>query len=184
MSYATTYRRTDTYSGPRRMLSRFDGECAGCGGKIVKGTEITWGRAQGARHFPICPEQSEPVEPKPEQTAPARIAVEDQGVYVLPDGTICKVQANRQKTRTYAKRWTVIGGARLAENGEHVHGEYAYEAGLVSIVAESGRKMSYEEAAAFVLRYGQCARCGRRLKAADSVERGIGPVCVNYFRGE
>lgn len=41
--------------------------------------------------------------------------------------------------------------------------------------------MTLDEAKAFILRYGQCVRCGRRLKAAESVERGIGPVCVRYF---
>jgi len=112
---------------------------------------------------------------------PTRVAVEDSGVYVMPDGSIVKVQANREKTRTYAKRWTVIPGIRLTEAGSKEHGEYVYEPSLVQEVARSGRKMSLEEAKAFILRYGQCARCSRELKDANSVERGIGPVCVKYF---
>jgi len=41
--------------------------------------------------------------------------------------------------------------------------------------------MSLDAAKAFILRYGRCVRCSRRLKAAQSVERGIGPVCMAYF---
>lgn len=111
----------------------------------------------------------------------ARIAVEDAGVYVLPNGDVVKVQGNREKTRTYAKRWTVADSDRLAANGEHVKGEYVYEAGLVQEVAAYGRKMSLEEAKAFILQYGQCVRCGRKLKDGKSVERALGPVCVTYF---
>ena len=111
----------------------------------------------------------------------ARLAVEDAGVYVMPDGGIVKVQANQDKTRTYAKRWVVIGGERLNETDDRVHGEYQYEPGLVQQVATQGRKMTLDEAKAFILRYGQCARCSRKLVAAKSVEAGIGPVCIKYF---
>lgn len=112
---------------------------------------------------------------------PARIAVEDEGVYVLPDGTICKVQATRDKARTYAKRLVEIGGTRATEAGSRVNAEYQYEQGLVQRVASEGRKLTLEEAKALTLRYGWCIRCGRHLKAAESVERGMGPVCVTYF---
>ena len=111
----------------------------------------------------------------------ARLAVEEAGVYVMPNGDIVKVQANSDKSRTYAKRWVVINGERLNENDDHVRGEYVYEQGLVQQVAQFGRKMTLDEAKAFILRYGQCARCSRKLKAALSVERGIGPICVRYF---
>jgi hypothetical protein len=33
----------------------------------------------------------------------------------------------------------------------------------------------------FTTRYGKCIVCGRHLKAAKSVEAGIGPVCIKYF---
>jgi hypothetical protein len=41
--------------------------------------------------------------------------------------------------------------------------------------------MNFEKAKALTIRYGRCICCGRRLKAAQSVERGIGPVCRRYF---
>jgi len=110
-----------------------------------------------------------------------QISVDEAGVYVLSNGDIVKVQANREKTRTYAKRLVEIGGVRLTEAGERVNAEYQYEPGLIQQVAAQGRKMTLEEAKTFILRYGFCARCARQLKDATSVERGIGPVCIQYF---
>ena len=117
--------------------------------------------------------------------APAGTAltVEDKGVYVLPDGTIVKLQANKAKTAVYSMRWVEIGGTRLTEAGPKVKAEYQYEPALKAQVASQGRKMNLEEAKAFIVRYGVCSRCGRQLKAADSVEAGIGPVCITYFGG-
>jgi hypothetical protein len=116
--------------------------------------------------------------------APARIAVEDAGVYALPDGTVVRVKANKAKTRTYASRWTPTKHLdRLMEAGAHEHGEYVYEQGLVAEVARSGRKLTLEEAKAHSIRYGQCVRCGRALRDGKSVEQGMGPVCIRYFQG-
>jgi hypothetical protein len=112
---------------------------------------------------------------------PARLEVEHQGVYVLPDGAVVRVKANREKTRVYASRWTVTGQDRLTEAGTHEHGEYVYEAGLIRQVEREGRKMTGEEARAHSLRYGQCVRCGRGLVDGKSVEAGMGPVCRKYF---
>lgn len=156
------------------ITARFASQCGRCGQAIAVGSQINWVRGQKATHI-ACPA------PKVEQAPVARMAVEDAGVYVMADGSIVKVKANRDKSRTYAMRWTVIGGERLTEADSRVHGEYTYEPGLVQQVAAEGRKMTLDEAKAFILRYGLCCRCGRRLKAADSVERGIGPVCVKYF---
>lgn len=111
----------------------------------------------------------------------ARLAVEDAGVYRLADGTIVKVQANKEKSRVYAKRLVEIGGERLTEAGAHVHAEYRYEAGLIAQVEREGVKLTLEEAKALTIRYGFCIRCGRHLKAAQSVEQGMGPVCITYF---
>lgn len=115
--------------------------------------------------------------------APARLQVEDAGVYKLPDGTICKVQANREKTKTYAKRLVEIGGERATESGERIHAEYQYAPGLVDQVAREGVKLTLAEAKALSVRYAFCIRCGRSLKDAKSVEAGMGPVCITYFAG-
>lgn len=103
------------------------------------------------------------------------------GVYVLEDGTIVKAQPNKTKTNVYTSRWVEITGERLVDaTEEHVHGEWVYAPELKARLDEA-RKMTLDEAKDFILRYGRCVRCSRRLKAADSVERGIGPVCVRYF---
>ncbi len=34
-----------------------------------------------------------------------------------------------------------------------------------------------------MIRYGVCARRGRFLKVAEPVERGIGPICWQWFKG-
>ena len=99
----------------------------------------------------------------------------------MPDSEIVQIKQTRDKQRTYAKRWIHISGVRLTEAGSREHGEWEYVPGLVNQVAELGRKMTMDEAKAFILRYGQCVRCGRHLKDANSVERGIGPVCIQYF---
>jgi len=133
--------------------------------------ETALDEAAGARFAPVAP------------AGPARLAVEDAGVYVLPDGSVCRVKANREKTRTYASRWTATHQDRLMGDGAHAHGEYVYEAGLVALVAAQGRKMTLAEAKAHSVKYGTCIRCGRALKDGKSVEQGMGPVCVRYFQG-
>jgi hypothetical protein len=155
------------------ITARFASVCARCGNRIEVGSKIEWERGQKAVHSELCKPVAEVERP--------RIDVENQGVYVMPDGSIVKVKANREKTRTYAMRWSVINGQRLNENDDRVHGEYVFEPGLVQQVAVEGRKMTLAEAKAFTLRFGICCRCGRHLKDATSVERALGPVCVKYF---
>lgn len=105
------------------------------------------------------------------------------GVYVFPNGQIVKTQPNKAGTNVYTKCWVEINGERLVDaTEERVHGEWEYAPELKSQLG-TARKMTLDEAKAFILRYGQCCRCSRKLKAADSVERGIGPVCVKYFGG-
>jgi hypothetical protein len=186
--------------GERRVLvAKYAGQCRSCRRPTEIGETIYWAAGAGA----ICqdcqdgkPVQtvlpaaaspvSEIVEAATDWEAKERpsIAIEDAGVYVLPDGTIVKVQANREKTRTYAKRFVEIRAERATEAGPRAHGEYQYEPGLVEEVARTGRRMNLEEAKAFILRYGFCVRCGRHLKAAQSVEEGLGPICRRYFAGE
>lgn len=172
------------------ITARFASRCPRCDQQITVGIPINWERGKPATHTVCQPLPSFHCEHGKSNhcsvdgvplTEPLRIPVDQVGVYVLPDGTIVKVQPNQEKTRTYAKRWTVINGQRLTEADTRVKGEYVFEPGLVQQVAAEGRKMTLEEAKAFILRYGQCCRCSAKLKDAKSVERGIGPVCVKYF---
>jgi len=120
----------------------------------------------------VCPETPTPT---------SKQQALEPGIYMDGEGAIWKVQPNKAKTNVYAKVWTAHNGERLTLGGERTHGEWDYvPGGLKSVVA--ARRMTLDEAKQFILIYGSCVRCGRTLKAADSVERGIGPVCVTYFR--
>lgn len=82
--------------------------------------------------------------------------------------------------RLYAKRLVNFDGTRLNQNGEHVKFEWVYAPGIVGRLAMTD-KMTVEDGKAFMLVYNSCLRCNRHLRAATSVERGIGPVCIKYF---
>jgi uncharacterized protein DUF6011 len=122
------------------------------------------------------------------QPARQSVKIEDAGVYVLED-LIVKMKANKAKTATYPMLWTEISGERLNGEDAHVRGEWRYiedwqeRRTLVDRIVANGRRMNLGEAKAFIIRYGQCVRCSRHLKAAKSVEAGIGPVCIKYFEG-
>jgi hypothetical protein len=103
------------------------------------------------------------------------------GVYELPSGEIYVVKPNREGTRVYAKRLVETPSDRLTEQGEHVKFDFVYESGAVYKLRPE-HQMSVTRAKELMIRYGRCIVCGRYLKVAESVERGIGPVCIKYFR--
>jgi hypothetical protein len=69
---------------------------------------------------------------------------------------------------------------RMTEVGEVVDFELEYAPGLIRDLREEHR-MPKARAIEFTTRYGRCIVCGRHLKAAKSVEAGIGQVCIKYF---
>lgn len=101
------------------------------------------------------------------------------GVYEV-DRVVYVVKPNRTKTAVYAKRLVEIGGRRLTEAGEVANIEFVYAPGAVKLIRPEHR-MTTERARTLTLVYGRCLNCGRHLKAAESVERGIGPVCAKAF---
>jgi len=73
-------------------------------------------------------------------------------------------------------------GERLPLDSDgQTKGRYAFTPGLIYRVAREGRRMTLDEAKAFILIFRQCARCARKLSAKKSVEDGIGPTCITYF---
>ena len=100
------------------------------------------------------------------------------GVY-LHDDNIFVVQYNKTKTRLYALR-LVESPPRLNEEGVTVDFDLQYAPGIIFALKEE-QKMTVEQAKPFMIRYGKCLKCKRKLKAASSVERGIGPVCIQYY---
>lgn len=110
------------------------------------------------------------------------VAVTDPGVY-RRDGEVYIVKPNREKTKLYAKRLVELGenAQRLAGDGSIIYGvEFEYAPGAIYKLSPEDR-MPFEDAKALTARYAKCIVCGRGLKAAQSVERGIGPVCRIYF---
>ena len=102
------------------------------------------------------------------------------GVYEV-NGEIFNLKFNKAKTNLYAQRLVEKPGVdRLAESGDVVHIEFEYAPGVVRRL-KPHHKMSIERARELTIRYGRCLACGRRLKNAESVERGIGPVCRKAF---
>lgn len=106
-------------------------------------------------------------------------AVTQPGVYKM-DGVIYVVKPNKEKTGLYAKRIRELNSTRLTEAGTVVEIEFDYMPGAVYDLKPE-HKMPLDEAKQYTIRYGRCIVCGRELKKAESVERGIGPICAGYF---
>lgn len=107
---------------------------------------------------------------------PAKLA---PGVYQTATG-IYVVKPTKDRQRIYAKRLVETGSERLTASGEHKRIQFEYEAGAIYRIQPEDR-MSAEEAKRLTVLYGHCIVCGRFLKAGESVERGIGPVCFKYL---
>jgi len=105
------------------------------------------------------------------------------GVYELPTGEIYVVKLNAAKNRVYAKKLVEIAGERLTETGQTANFDFVYEMGAIYKI-QPQHLMPLERAKTLMIKYGRCIACGRRLKQKVSVERGIGPICIKYFRGE
>jgi hypothetical protein len=115
---------------------------------------------------------------RPDVPAPTTAAVEE-GVYER-DGVVYVVKRARESGNLYAKRIVEIGGERLTEAGTVINAEFEYAPGAIRNLGPE-HKMPLDRAKALTIRYGFCIACGRHLKAAQSVEQGIGPICRGKF---
>lgn len=107
------------------------------------------------------------------------VTIKSPGVFEK-DGQIFVVKQNRTRTRLYAKK-LVETSERLTQEGKKVNFDFVYDRGAIYNLSENDR-MSVERAKEFMIRYGRCIACGRRLKVAKSIEQGLGPVCEKYFK--
>lgn len=93
---------------------------------------------------------------------PTRSAeLEEDRLYEL-DGEIYRTVRSGQGN-LYAKIWDGTGWAYAAGAIRHLRPEH---------------RMTVERAKELSVRFGRCIRCGALLTAEESVERGIGPVCI------
>lgn len=106
---------------------------------------------------------------------------ENQGVY-LKNGEVYVVKLNKAKTHLYAKRLVEAPGdqRRVTEAGTRSSFDLEYAPGVMKTLRPSDR-MRLEDAREVMTKYGRCLYCRHPLKAADSVERMVGPVCSKRF---
>lgn len=97
-----------------------------------------------------------------------RTEVPELGAYRLTDGRIVRIVNNQDKTRRYGKMY------------DEQSGRWEYVRGLGSLV-KGLTPLTLAEAEEFGVRTGQCAICARTLTRAESIARGIGPVCAGKF---
>jgi hypothetical protein len=102
------------------------------------------------------------------------------GVYESEDG-IFVVKLTQDKERVYAKK-LVESPNRLTESGEIVQFDFEYAPGAIYKLTPE-QMMPIERARELMIKYGHCIVCSRLLKDPHSVEQGIGPVCIKYFKG-
>jgi hypothetical protein len=118
--------------------------------------------------------------PRPERARGLHPPVElTPGVYEV-DGVAYVVKPNRRGDGMYAKRIRELNSTRVTEAGTFVAVEFEYEPGAIRRIRPEHR-MPFERARELTIRYGRCIVCGRTLRAGESVEQGIGPVCVRSF---
>ena len=97
-------------------------------------------------------------------SAPELVA---EGIYRRSsDGSMFRVQTSEQGRR-YAKLLMPSGG-------------WGYEKGAIYTLKPAER-LSLAELEAWGLSTGVCAVCGRLLSTAESLARGIGPVCASRY---
>lgn len=119
--------------------------------------------------------------------APKPSAVEiTEGFWISDDGpdsiNVWKVQPGKikyagHKPGLYAKK------LRVWEEGGKKKGRFEYvKGGIYRLKENSPRPLTIPEAQKYGKLFGVCARCGRVLSVADSVDRMLGPHCFNILK--
>lgn len=91
-----------------------------------------------------------------------------EGVYRRSsDGAMFRVQTSKEGGRRYARLLLPTGG-------------WGYEKGAIYTLKQDER-LSLDQLEAWGISTGVCAICGRLLSTAESVARGIGPVCAKRY---
>lgn len=130
--------------------------------------------------------------------------------FYFAEGEWYRVQANKDGSRVYAKRWAQPkheGGdhhvfdapvttfrdarGRVHEHPTHADDEYIPIAEPTWVWVYEGKKpfailtpealVGIEQAAAFGHEFGRCLNCNAELTDPDSVARGMGPTCAKRF---
>ena len=116
-------------------------------------------------------------QPAPRNDTPAMVGVyrKDGKLYVVRQFT----PQGEQRKVTYAREivpLTPAQGDRLNQDGERVRIEERKAPGMQYRLAPADA-LPLEEVTALSVQWESCLVCGRHIRVAESVERGIGPVC-------
>jgi hypothetical protein len=107
--------------------------------------------------------------------------IEEPGVFETGEGVFV-VRRTQDKERLYALKVIELRdsqGDRLTEDGR-VRYDLQFVRGQMARLVEEDR-MPIERIKD--LRFSHCVVCGAKLEVAESIERGVGPVCAKQFRG-
>jgi len=126
-----------------------------------------------ANPAPAAPHQPQ----APSSNTPAEVGVYRQAdkLYVVREFT---PRGEQRKVR-YAREivpLTDAQGDRLNQQGERVRVEERKAPGMQYRLTKADA-LPLEEVTALSIQWESCLVCGRHLRVAESVERGIGPVC-------
>jgi hypothetical protein len=115
-------------------------------------------------------------------TAPParRVAPTEPGVYEREDTVYQVVRSGTG--RLYAKALTerLSHVRRLTETGQVVHATFEYDSGAIWRL-DADDRVSPERARELGQLTSFCCACGAKLADADSVTRGMGPVCAKKY---
>jgi hypothetical protein len=101
------------------------------------------------------------------EKAAAKPRLVPQGIYRRSsDGAMFRVQIS-DEGRNYAKLLLPSGG-------------WDYERGAIYTL-KANERLTLPELEAWGISTGVCAICGRLLSTAESVARGIGPICASQY---
>ena len=121
----------------------------------------------------LSDKQLEAVERNIGKVRPARVENTDpitqNGVYRDADGNIYRVKTSRQSGRLYASLFVPTAQTKSER--------FVYAKGAIYSLKASNR-LTVEQAGELGVQFGICIVCGAELTDAQSVARGIGPVCV------
>ena len=100
--------------------------------------------------------------------AGSTLKLQARQVYRAADGRVIRIQKSRETGSLYGKALDQETGA-----WDYLPGVQGHLSGA--------RLLTLDEAIAISAAIGQCVRCSRTLTAAESIERGIGPICAQAF---
>lgn len=168
------------------IKSRDTRKLSAAGMKVLN--DLAWGQASRSQvsatidELKTLPKKAvvlaAPASPASAPAAPAAPLTE--GIYVVPaDGSILKLKKSKAGN-LYCLAMQDISGKRLTVEGEIVKWDWAYAPGLIKHV-EPAWKMTAEIGEALSIKTGNCLWCGHSIWAADTVKKGIGPVCAKKY---